>query len=130
MKSKPRSQAGEGKLGCIVSLAVLIILGAAAAKIGPAYMHQNEMQSISSDLASRAALMSAEAIMKQLRTKAHELEIPEALVPGAIQISGTGPREGTCTIHLKYTQKIDLYGITTFDFETDKTISKPFMDAR
>ena len=135
MKTKSRSQAGEGKLGCIVSLAVLAVLGAVAYKIGPPYLHRNELKSLSEDLASRAGIMRTEIITKQLRAKALELEIPEAQAPGAIEVRAgdshaSEMREGTCTIHLNYTQKIDFYGITSMDFVTDETISKPYMDAR
>ncbi|WP_005035905.1 hypothetical protein [Holophaga foetida] len=130
MHTKSRSQAGEGKLGCIISLAVLVVLGGIAYKLGPAYMHKNTMEDTASDLASRAGIMSVEAITKQLRAKATELEIQEALAPGAIQVRTTGGKEGTCTVTLRFTQKIDLYGVTTVDFATDKTVSKPYMDAR
>jgi len=130
MKRTSRSQAGEGKIGCLVALVVLIILGGIAYKVGPAYMHKNDMEDAASDLASRAGLMSAEAITKQLKAKATELDIPEALQPGAIQVRTSGAKEGTCTITLRFTQKIDLFGITTVDLDTDKSISKPYMDAR
>jgi len=130
MKKQSRSQAGEGKLGCLISLAVLVVLGGLAYKIGPVYWHKNEMENTAGDLASRAALMSKEAIVKQLRAKAAEFEIQEAMAPGAIQVRTTGAKEGTCTITLNYTQKIDLFGITTVDLATEKTISKPYMDAR
>lgn len=130
MNTKSRSQAGEGKIGCLVALVFLIVLGGIAYKIGPAYMHRNDMENTAGDMASRAGIMPAEAVLKQLRAKASELEIQEALTPGAIQVRTTGIREGTCTITLKYTQKIDFYGITSMDFTTDKTIIKPYMDAR
>ena len=135
MKTKPRSQAGEGKLGCMVSLAVLLVLAGIAYKIGPAYMHRNDMKSTAEDLASRAGIVSSEAIAKQLRAKAVDMEILEALKPGAIvvQVSDattSGMREGRCTIRLNYIQHIDFYGVTSMDFGTDETISKPYMDAR
>lgn len=130
MRRKLHSQAGEGKIGCVVALLILLVLVGLAYKIGPVYMHKNSMESEADDLASRAGVMPAEAITRQLRAKAADLEIPEALQPGAIQVQTTGKSEGTCTITLKYTQKIDLYGITTVDFETDKKVSKPYMDAR
>nr|WP_320133036.1 hypothetical protein [uncultured Holophaga sp.] len=129
------SQAGEGKIGCLVSLVILIILGAAAYKIGPAYLNRNSLVSAAEDNAFRAGVMRKEGVVKMLRAKASDMDMPEALEPGAMVVdvqtrNTNGLNEGTCTIRLKFTQKVDLYGIYTFELETDKQISKPFMDAR
>ncbi|BDU75238.1 hypothetical protein [Mesoterricola sediminis] len=122
---------GEGKIGCIVSLLVFILLAAVAAKVVPVFYANNELTRAAEDLGSRAAFLNAPGIEQQIRAKAVELEIPEALQKGAIDVKVTGDRSGgTCTIRLNYSRKVDLYGAYSFTLDTDKTVSRPWMDAR
>jgi len=131
MTENRRNERGEGKIGCIVSLLVLIIVGAVALKVVPVIYANNSLVNAAEDLGSRAGIMPAAALEQQLRAKAAELEIPEALAKGCITFTVLGDHNaGTCVIKLKYTQKLDLYGAYTLPISTDKTISRPYMDAR
>ncbi|BDU71024.1 hypothetical protein [Mesoterricola silvestris] len=131
MSAMRRNERGEGKIGCIVSLLVLIIVGGVAAKVVPVLYANNSLVNAAEDLGSRAGVIPAATLEQQLRAKAAELEIPEALVKGGITLTILGDRSaGTCVIKLKYTQKLDLYGAYTLPITTDKTISRPYMDAR
>ncbi len=131
MTDNRRNERGEGKIGCIVSLLVLIIVGAVAMKVVPVLYANNSLVNAAEDLGSRAGIMPVATLEQQLRAKASELEIPEALAKGGITFTILGDRSaGTCIIKLKYTQKLDLYGAYTFPITTDKTISRPYMDVR
>ena len=122
---------GEGKIGCVLTLAVLLALGATAAKIVPVLYDNNSLEETADDLASKAGILTVPVLEMQLIAKAKDLEIPEALAKGAMVVSVVGVEHtGTCTIKLKYTRKVDLYGAYVFKVDMDKKISKPFMDVR
>ena len=123
-----RSQRGEGKIGCIVSLMVLAILTGVAFKAVPVYWSDNELKDAAKDIASRASVIPVAAIELQLRAKARDLEIGEAIVPGAIKATKSGDgSQGTCTISLRYKRKIDLYGVYTWVVEVDTAMSAPYL---
>ena len=124
-------QRGEGKIGCIISLLVLTIVGAAAFQVVPILFSNNDFLSSVENIAGRAAIIPQATIEAQIKQKARELNLPEALAPGAIVVTKSGDNQsGTCVVRIKYTQKIDFYGIFTFPLETDKTKAVPYMDAR
>ncbi len=126
MRRNPKAQRGEGKIGCIVSLVVLVILGGIAAKIVPYWWAVDQLISSADELASRAGVLNDATLAAQLKTKAGELELNEALKPGAIGISKLGDSSGTCTITLKFKRDIDFYGVTSYTWVTDKRIAKPY----
>lgn len=122
---------GEGKVGCVLTLAVLLALGAAAAKIVPVYYANNAMAEAADDLASKAGILTVASIEQQLMSRARDLEIPEALRKGAIDVNVVGEgHTGTCTIRLRYTRKVDLYGAYKHTVDMDKVVMKPYMDVR
>jgi hypothetical protein len=125
------NERGEGKIGCIVTLLVLIIVGGLGFKILPVLYNNNELVSTAEDLGSRAGLMPAATVEAQLRSKALELEIPEAVAKGAMTLTIIGDRQaGTAIIKIKFTKKIDLFGLYSLPITVDKNISRPYMDAR
>lgn len=127
MDRRRHRQRGEGKIGCIVSLVGFLVLGAVAAKIVPYWWAVDQVVSTADELASRAGTLNAETITSQLKAKANDQEVQEALKPGAIHVAISGSGEnGMCTITLKFTRDIDLYGVTRFTWTTDKRISKPW----
>jgi hypothetical protein len=131
MNRKRVNQRGEGKIGCVVSLLVLIIVVALALKIVPVLYADNSLVNAAEDLGSRAGIMNQATLEQQLRAKAGELEIPEAMAKGAMTFTILGDRAaGTCIVRLKFTRKIDLYGAYTLPIVVDKTVSRPFMDVR
>ncbi len=123
-----RHQRGEGKIGCIVSLAVFVIAGAAAIKAVPVLWGDNELESTAKDFATRAGQMSVPQIEVQIKTKARELEIPEALAPGAIKVTTTGPGDGTCHVYLTYTRKVDFYGVYQWSKVVKSDVSSQYMN--
>lgn len=126
-----KHERGEGKIGCMISLLVLVIVGALAAKIVPVLYSNNALTNAAGDLCSRAGILPAGALEAQLRAKAIELEIPEALPKGHMTITVVGDHNaGTCIMKLHFTRKIDLYGLYTLPIDMDKTISQPYMDVR
>jgi len=122
-------QRGEGKVGCFVSLFVLFLAVAVAYKALPVFWNNSQFKDSAKELASRASVLSVAAIETQLKAKALELEIPQAAAPGAISIQKSGDgTSGTCTVKLRYSQKIDFYGITDYKLETDESISTPYLN--
>jgi hypothetical protein len=121
-------QRGEGKIGCVVSLVVLVTLTATAFKAVPIFWTDNELKDAAKDIASRASLIKTEAIELQLRAKARDLGIGEAMVPGAITASKAGDgNQGTCNIALNYKRTIDLYGVYQWVVEVKTTVSAPYL---
>jgi hypothetical protein len=125
------TQRGEGKIGCIVSLLVLAIVLGVGAKTIPYAWAVEQLRDSADELGSRAGLLTDDTIRAQLRAKAKELELPEALEPNALVLRRAGSAsEGSLVIELHFKREIDLYGVYSFTWPTDKRIFKPFMDAR
>jgi hypothetical protein len=126
-----RQQRGEGKIGCIVTLLVLSIAGAAAFQVVPVLFSNNDFLNSVENIAGRAGIITQAGIEAQINQKARELNIPEALAPGAIIVTKTGDKQqGTCTVRLSYTRNIDFYGIFTYPMKTEKVKTVPYMDVR
>jgi hypothetical protein len=123
-------QRGEGKFGCIVSLLVLGVLGGAAYKAVPVYYGNSELIDACDGIASGASMKPLETIDREVKDKARELGVTEALTDkGAIRVTKTGGDSGgTCTITLRYKRTIDFYGAYKWTLVTDKRISKPIFE--
>ena len=121
-------QAGEGKVGCFVTLAILIIAIAAAIKAGPVYYSNSELvAAINNDIAPMASRVSEEQVAEQVRAKAKELGITEALKAGAVQVqvrASEGDAPGSVHIVLHYERPVDFYGVHSYTFVTDETIDR------
>jgi len=126
-----KAQRGEGKIGCVVSLLVLLLMGAVCGKLVPVLYSNNALLDTADDLASKAGILAVPTLELQLRDSAKNLGITEAGAQGAMTITTVGQKAaGTCTIKIKYAREVDFYGIYTLTITTDKTIMKPYMDAR
>jgi hypothetical protein len=122
-------QRGEGKVGCIVSLLVMTVLVATGLKAIPVYWGNNELKDAAKDAATRASVLKVESIELQLREKARDLGIAEALAPGAIKATKTGDNnQGTCTIRMRYRQKIDFYGVYQWTWDVSEDITSPYLN--
>lgn len=126
-----QKQRGEGKLGCLISLLVLGSLTAAAIKAVPVYWGNSELIDACDLIASGAARKPIETVEREVKEKARELGVVEAIrTKDAIRVMKTGGGEtGTCTIVLRYKRVIDFYGIYQFPLVTDKRISKPIFES-
>ncbi len=125
-----RQQRGEGKLGCLVSLLVLGALGGAAYKAVPVYYSNSELIDACDFIASGAARKPLETVEREVKDKARELGVLEALADKqAIRVSKAGGGDvGSCTITLRYKRTIDFYGVYQWSLATDKRITKPIFD--
>jgi hypothetical protein len=125
-----QKQRGEGKIGCVVSILVLGLLGATAIKAVPVYYGNSELIDACDFIASGASKKPIETLEREVKEKAKELGVVEALTDkNAIRISKTGGGEtGLCTITLHYKRTIDFYGAYKYTLETDKRISKPIFE--
>jgi len=122
---------GEGKVGCMLALAAVIVAAALAFKLVPVYYADSNLADYAADVAGEAGLNEIPALEAKLRAKAQELQIPEALEQGAITIRTVGTKSaGSCTIVLDYTQTVDLYGIYPMVINTRKAITRQYMDLR
>lgn len=129
MPSSFRSrQAGEGKVGCFLTLAILIVAIAAAVKALPVYYSNTELvKACNDDIAPMASRATDEEVLAQVKAKAKELEINEALAPGAISVRITqsgSDTPGNVHIGLKYERPVDFYGVYTYNFVTDESIDR------
>ena len=129
MTSSFRSrQAGEGKIGCFVTLAVLVIMVAAGIKALPVFYSNNELKTAcENDIAPMASRATEDEVAAQVRAKAKELEITEALQPGAISvhiIQSGSDTPGNVHIGLKYEREVDFYGVYSYKFVTDEAIDR------
>ena len=128
--TRPRER-GEGQIGCVLTLGVLVLVAAVLYKIVPVYYANSSLADTANDLSSKAGILSVPALEQQLKSKAKELEIPEALAPGAIKVTVAGDKAaGNCTIHLKYTRKVDIFGAYEYPVDFDKSVMNPYMDVR
>ena len=125
-----RHQRGEGKFGCIVSLLLFGTIGAVGYKAVPVYFANNELVDACEFIASAASKKPIETVEREVKDKAKELGITEALTDkGAIRVSKSVSGEtGTCTITLHYKQTLDFYGTYRWVLQTDKRITKPIFE--
>ncbi len=123
-------QRGEGKIGCVVSMLVLGVLGAVAFKAVPVYYGDRELIDACDFIASGASKKPIETLEREVKEKAKELGVIEALTDkGAIRVTKSNSGEsGTCTITLRYKRTIDFYGAYKWTLVTDKRISKPIFE--
>jgi len=122
---------GDGRIGCIISLLLLITACGVCFKVAPVLYSNDSLFTAAETIASRAAIQPLKELEAQLKAKAMELEIPEALPKGAITWTLEGTKsEGTCTVELRYVRKVDLFGIYSLPITTDKTIRQPYVDVR
>ena len=106
---------------------------AAGLKAVPVYYNNSELADACKFIASSASRIPLELVEKQAKDKARELGMIDVLSQkNAITVTkrgGGGPGEpGTCTIHLRYKQTIDFYGVYKYDLVTDKKISEPILE--
>lgn len=126
-----KAQRGEGKIGCLVAALVIGLVGAIGVKLVPVLSSNNELKDITKALATSASVRPLEELKKDVRAKALELKIPEAAEPGAIEFSKSGDHlQGVVTVRYNFSRKIDFYGVTTFDYVTQESVTYPYMDAR
>ena len=126
-----RGERGEGKVGCLFTLLLLAATIILCVKLVPVYYSYDQLAEAAGDLCGKGASMSPEAIEAGVRAKAKAMGIPELQAKGAVAVAINGDSHaGTCTIHLKYTRKVDFFGAYVFPVEVDKQVMRSYMDSR
>ncbi len=129
MRDRMIRQRGEGKVGCTISLLVLGILVAIAIKVVPVYYADNQIYDIVERKAEQASGRKSEDLEKEVRIEIRTLEVPEAMAPRAITFRKTMSGDaGTVTATIKYSHKVDLYGIAQWPFNVDKIVVHPVLE--
>ena len=129
MSDRTKRQRGEGKVGCTITLVVLAILAAIAIKVVPVYYADNQIYDIVERKAEQAAGRTTEELEKEVRISIREFGIPEATAPRAITFRKTMAGDiGTVTVTMKYSHKVDLYGIAQWPFNVNKTMAHPVLE--
>ncbi len=124
-----RGQRGEGKIGCIISFLVLIILTAVAIKVVPVYYADNQIYDIVERKAEQAAGRNAEDMEKEIRIEIRSIGVPEALAPKAISVrKNMSGDAGNVVVNIKYSHKVDLYGMAEWPITVDKTLVHPVLE--
>lgn len=124
------NQRGEGKLGCIATLLIVGLIAAIGYKAVPVYYGNSELVDACGFIASSASGKPPEIIEREVKDKAKELMVVEALTDKkAIRVTKTVAGEaGTCTITLRYKRTIDFYGAYKWTLVTDQSITKPIFE--
>lgn len=100
-----RRELGEGKLGCLFGLIVLLLAGMIAYKMIPVKVKAAEMRDAVSDEARSASQHSDKWILESLLEKARSLELPVA--ENDIEIKRAG---GEIRIEVDYTVPVNFPG--------------------
>lgn len=126
-----RTQRGEGQIGCVIMAVVFSIIGAAAFKAVPVLISNNNFKEAAVNIATRTSTTSVDELQKEIRAKAKEYGVAEAMEPGAVVLTKSGDKfQGTFRLKFNYTRKIDFYGLTTVEWVTDSSSEGKYMDAR
>lgn len=118
-----RGQRGDGKLGCILGLAVLVVAVIVAIKVVPLKIAVAELADFSTRQAERAALPGATDanIRDAILEKAKTLRLP--LAAENIKVSRT-TRDITITYRFEMDVKLPLY---TYRWKVDREIVRPLI---
>ncbi len=131
MNERMKSQRGEGKVGCSISLLVLIIVGGISLKAVPAYYADNQIIDLVQRKIEQAAGRTSEDLEKEIRIEIRQqsIDVPEAVAPSAIKIRKTlVDNAGNVKAFVKYSHKIDFYGITDYTIIVDKQLEMPLLE--
>lgn len=102
-----RRELGEGKVGCLFGLIVLLIAGMIAYKMIPIKVRTAEMRDETADLARSAGQHNDAWIAKAILEKGRKLELP--INEQSIQINRSG---GEIRVDVDYTVPVQFPGYT------------------
>lgn len=107
MRRSTRSQRGEGQLGCIFGLIVLLAAGYVAFKMIPVKVRAVELRDEIVDTARSAGMYKEPQMRKKIMAKAEELELP--LEPSDLVV-----RKGNNRVYIEatYTVPVEFPGYT------------------
>jgi hypothetical protein len=105
--SKHRSERGEGRLGCLVGLVLLLIAGLIAYRMIPIKVKTADLRDTVIDESKSAGRHGDKAIRGNIMNKAQQLELP--VTPDDIVIKRTN---AYIRIDVKYTVPVEFPGYT------------------
>ena len=115
-----RAGIGEGKLGCILWLVVLLLVGLIAYRAIPIKIAASELYDYMDDQARFSGRASAAALKANVLRRAKELELPVTARDVTVQKRG-----GTVRMQCKFTAPVNVLGYTynwDFDLVVDRQI--------
>ena len=124
-----RSQRGEGKLGCVITFAVVASIVAVGLRVIPVLFKNSEYEEYADQQAQQAVRLEPELMRETLVYKAKELGINLGSdTYNAVRVSRTRVMEsGECRINIEYMSKVDLYGIYEYEWQTKIKITRPVL---
>jgi hypothetical protein len=116
--SNPRR--GEGPLGLVIGLALLIVVTMALFKIVPLHIHGNEVYDAMNEQANFGGMKQLDKIQYEIFRKAEEVGAP--LPKDEIKVIHRGP---FIVITAKYQDSVEVFGykyVYTFDRKVEKPV--------
>lgn len=131
MQKRRRFERGEGKVGCLVTLIVVVLLGGIIWKVLPIYAGHMNLLRYAEDIAGGAATRPEAEIQGLIFKKAEELGIREATQPGSVAIQKSGDYDrGSCAITFNYKRPVDFFGVYKTDIVFNKRLERPYLNAK
>lgn len=104
---RTRRERGEGQVGCLIGLVLLLIAGLVAYKMIPVKVKAAEMRDVVQDSARAAGTMNDNAILQAVLHKAQQLQLP--ITENDIQVERA---RGEIRVEVKYTVPVNFPGYT------------------
>lgn len=115
-----RSGLGEGKLGCVIWLAILVLAGYLAYTAIPVKLASTQLYDYMDDQARFGARVSTNALKSRVLDRAKELELP--VTKDDLVVTKKG---GVILMECTFTVPINVLGFTydwDFDLEVDRKV--------
>ena len=110
---------GQGKIGCIIRLLVLLAVVGIAAKLIPVKIRSAELYDFMEEQAQRATRSTPEAVKKNVLARAKDLGLP--VEPKDVTVQRRG---GRVVITARYTIPIEFPGYT-YVIEVNHVVDRP-----
>lgn len=117
---RPRASVGEGKLGCFIWLAVLLLVSLIAYKAIPIKLAASQLYDYMDDQARFSGRASSAALRDNVLKRAKQLELPVTARNITVKKSG-----GMIYMQCKFTAPVEVLGYTymwDFDLVVDRQI--------
>jgi hypothetical protein len=117
--ARPHPNLGQGKIGCVLWLLLLLAFVGVCLKVIPVKIHSAELYDFMEEQAMFAGRTSLETIKKRILDRAKDLEIP--LTKKGLTVER---RAGRIRIRAVYTVPVEFPGYT-HHWEFEQTIDRP-----
>jgi hypothetical protein len=116
-----RGERGKGSVGCVIWLAIVVLVGYALVKIVPVKIAASHFEDFMTEEAGFGSIKSTQQIQKEILAKAKELDIPVT----KDNLSVTRSRE-MLTVEAHYQMEIDFFGgAYKYVWKFDPVIQRP-----